>query len=61
MPGLPLYYPVYNYAVAREIRDIRMGPFFDPSDRFSNITEWNLANRPRLPAPTAAASVTPQP
>lgn len=52
MPGLPLYYPVYTYAVAQEIRDIRIGPFFDPSDRFGNIVEWNLANRPRLPAVT---------
>jgi peptide/nickel transport system substrate-binding protein len=61
MPGLPLYYPVYTYAVTRDIRDIRIGPFFDPSDRFGNIAEWNLASRPRLPAPTASVSTTAQP
>jgi peptide/nickel transport system substrate-binding protein len=61
LPALPLFYPVYSYAVTREVQDVRTGPFFDPSDRFSNIPEWNLANRPRVPAPAVEASATPQP
>ena len=42
LPALPLYYSVYNYAVDKEIQGVRVGPFFDSSDRFDNITEWNL-------------------
>jgi peptide/nickel transport system substrate-binding protein len=58
LPALPLYYPVYTFAVTREIRDIRVGPFFDPSDRFNNITEWNLFTIPRVPAPAVDANPT---
>jgi peptide/nickel transport system substrate-binding protein len=61
LPGLPLYYPVYSYALSRDIQDVRIGPFFDPSDRFANITEWNLANRQRVPTPGVEASPTAQP
>ena len=42
LPALPLYYPVYNYAVDQQVKGVRMGPLFDASDRFSTITEWFL-------------------
>jgi len=42
LPALPLYYPVYNYAVDQQVQGVRMGPLFDASDRFSTITEWFL-------------------
>jgi peptide/nickel transport system substrate-binding protein len=42
LPALPLYYPVYNYAVDKQVLGVRMGPLFDPSDRFSTMTEWYL-------------------
>ncbi len=46
LPALPLYYPVYTYAVDRQIQGVQMGPLFDTSDRFANIANWYLvANR----------------
>jgi peptide/nickel transport system substrate-binding protein len=45
LPALPLFYPVYRYAVDREIQGVRMGPLYDPSDRFSTVTEWFLVTR----------------
>jgi peptide/nickel transport system substrate-binding protein len=47
LPALPLYYPVYTYAVDREIQGVRVGPLFDTSDRFANVTEWFLAGQAR--------------
>ena len=59
MPSLPLFYPVYNYAISKDILDVRMGPLYDPSDRFNNVTDWHLAALPHAPSlatatPTAA-------
>ena len=45
LPALPLYYPVYTYAVDASIQGIRIGPLFEPSDRFSTITNWFLVSR----------------
>ena len=42
LPALPLYYPTYNFAVDQSIMGIRIGPMFDPSDRFWNVAEWYL-------------------
>jgi peptide/nickel transport system substrate-binding protein len=58
LPALPLYYPVYSYAVDRQVQGVQMGPLFDPSDRFSTILDWFLIAR----IPTATPpSVTPAP
>jgi len=40
LPALPLYCPIYNYAVKAKIKDVSMGPFFDSSDRLNSIAEW---------------------
>lgn len=48
MPSLPLYYPVYTYAVDRSLLGVQMGPVFDSSDRFSTILNWHLATRRQL-------------
>jgi peptide/nickel transport system substrate-binding protein len=42
MPALPLYHPMYTYAVDNQIQGVRMGPLFDSSDRFSTILSWYL-------------------
>lgn len=42
MPALPLYYLVQSFGVDQEVRGVRIGPFFDPSDRFNYITDWYL-------------------
>jgi peptide/nickel transport system substrate-binding protein len=40
LPALPLYYPVYTYAVDAQIQGVRMGPLFDPSDRLDTAATW---------------------
>jgi len=45
LPALPLFYPVYTYAVTADVQGISVGPLFDPSDRYSSITNWFLITR----------------
>jgi len=45
LPALPLYYPVYNYAVSKEVQGISIGPLFNTSDRFAYITEWHMVSK----------------
>jgi len=42
LPALPLYYPVYTYAVSSDVHGVSIGPIFDPADRFNHITDWYL-------------------
>jgi peptide/nickel transport system substrate-binding protein len=42
LPALPLYYPVYNYAVTKEVQGISIGPLFNTSDRFAYVTDWYM-------------------
>lgn len=42
MPALPLFYPVYNFAIDNSIQGVRLGSMYDPSDRFWNVGEWFL-------------------
>ena len=42
LPALPLFYPVYTYAVDKEMQGVQMGPLFDPSDRLNSILSWFL-------------------
>jgi peptide/nickel transport system substrate-binding protein len=42
LPALPLYYPVYSYAVDNQVQGVRIGPLFEPSDRFDTVTNWFL-------------------
>ncbi|RCK72566.1 MAG: Oligopeptide ABC transporter, periplasmic oligopeptide-binding protein OppA [Anaerolineae bacterium] len=57
LPALPLFYPVYNYAVDDTIQNVRIGPLFDPTDRFSNILQWFV--RARRPQPDSELTPTP--
>ena len=45
LPALPLFYPIYNYGVDKSIQGIRMGPLFEPSDRFFNVNSWFLVSK----------------
>jgi len=56
LPALPLYYPVYTYAVDRDVQGVQMGPLFDGSDRLANITAWFLAGVPKAEGAAAPAS-----
>lgn len=42
LPSLPLFYPVYNYAVKDSINDLSFGPVYNPADRFNNVQEWYI-------------------
>jgi peptide/nickel transport system substrate-binding protein len=48
LPALPLFYPVYSFAVDPEIQGVRVGPLFDTSDRLAGLPGWFLsaANNP---------------
>jgi peptide/nickel transport system substrate-binding protein len=62
LPALPLFYPVYNYAVSGDVQGVSIGPLFDPADRYANLLEWFLLTR-RGSGETATpeASSTPGP
>jgi peptide/nickel transport system substrate-binding protein len=42
MPALPLFFPVYTYAVDSRVQGVSMGPLFDTSDRLATVTRWFL-------------------
>ena len=57
MPSLPLFYPVYTYAVTSDIKGINFGPIFEPADRFNNVHEWYiLIGRDNEPAGDVTAT-----
>ncbi len=56
VPALLLYFPVYTYAVDEQVKGVSMGPLYDPSDRFYNVTSWYLltgsaSQAPQTPTP----------
>jgi len=54
LPSLLLYYPIYNFAIDSQVQGVRVGPLFNPSERFSSIAEWHLIARRSAPlAPRA--------
>jgi len=42
LPSLPLFYPVYTYAVSADINGVNLGPIFEPGDRFNNVQSWYI-------------------
>jgi peptide/nickel transport system substrate-binding protein len=42
LPAIPLYYPVYTYAVSSDVHGVGVGPILDPADRFNNVNSWYL-------------------
>lgn len=51
LPALPLFYPVYSYAVDQQVLGVQMPPLFDTSDRFQTFARWYLVTR-RAPEAT---------
>jgi peptide/nickel transport system substrate-binding protein len=51
LPALPLFYPVYSYAVDQQVFGVQMPPLFDTSDRFQTFERWYLVTR-RAPEAT---------
>lgn len=56
LPALPLYYPVYNFAVSSQVKGVTVGPMFDSSDRFMTVTNWYLVGQQQevVASPTSA-------
>ncbi|MFC1936163.1 peptide ABC transporter substrate-binding protein [Chloroflexota bacterium] len=60
MPALPLFYPMYSYAVDLEVEGVAIGPLYDPSDRFANVNAWFLVSKPGVqPVETPTETQTP--
>jgi peptide/nickel transport system substrate-binding protein len=60
LPSLPLFYPVYTYAISKDINGINFGPIFEPGDRFTNVHEWYiLFGRDTAPAEDATETTVP--
>ena len=58
LPSLPLYYPIYNYAITSRVQGVQVGPLFDPADRFNGIADWFLLAK-KASEPTVPATATP--
>lgn len=48
LPALPLYNPVYNFAVSSKVKGVSVGPLYRTSDRFQNIESWYIVSRTTL-------------
>ncbi|UCH60259.1 MAG: peptide ABC transporter substrate-binding protein [Anaerolineales bacterium] len=57
MPAIPLFYPVYSYAVDNQVQGVTVGSLFDPSDRFADVASWFLVTQ-RAQAPEQTPTVT---
>jgi len=42
LPALPLFYPVYSFAIDNNIQGVRLGALYDNSDRFWNVSDWYI-------------------
>ena len=58
LPSLPLYFPVFTFAVDSQVLGVQLAPIYDISDRFLNFNEWYLVTRRSL---EPAADSTGQP
>jgi len=42
VPTVPLYHPVYSYAVDKRVHAVQVGPMQDNSDRFRTVAQWYI-------------------
>jgi peptide/nickel transport system substrate-binding protein len=45
LPALPLYFPVYTFAIDQRVQGVQAAPLFEPADRFNGIASWYLITR----------------
>ncbi len=45
VPALPLYVPIYTYAVDARTKEVQIGPLMRTGDRFRNIADWYVLQR----------------
>lgn len=58
LPALPLYIPVYSYAVDAQVQGVQVAPLYDSSDRLATFTQWFLLTRRAL-QPEETPTLTP--
>jgi len=54
VPSLLLYYPVYTYAVDKEVKEVQIAPLMSPGDRFRNVASWYMVTQRVLARPGLA-------
>ncbi|MGQ9675240.1 MAG: ABC transporter substrate-binding protein [Chloroflexota bacterium] len=45
LPGIPLYYPVYDFALSKDVKGFEPGLLLRPADRFRNCAEWYVRTK----------------
>ncbi len=45
LPAIPLYVPIYTYAVDARVHDVQIGPLMQTGDRFRNVADWYVLQR----------------
>jgi peptide/nickel transport system substrate-binding protein len=58
MPAIPLFFPIYTYAVDHQVQGIKIGPLYDASDRFNYVEDWYMVAKKASPAETATPTVS---
>jgi len=43
-PALPLFYPVYNYAIDKQVQGVSIGPLFSISERYDTVAKWFMVS-----------------
>jgi len=56
LPALPLFFPVYTYAVDERVLGVQAAPLFEPADRFNTVSSWYLVTRRALEETRQATS-----
>lgn len=54
LPALPLYVPVYSYAIDAQVQGVQVGPLYEPSDRLNTFSRWYLLTRRALEQGTSS-------
>ncbi len=57
LPALPLFYPIYNYAIDETVQGVSIGPLYRPSDRFATVNRWFLIAERTLATETVATPI----
>lgn len=57
LPALPLFYPVYTYAVDNRVLGVQVPLLFEPADRFNEIARWYMVTRRALEQTQQASPV----
>jgi len=60
LPALPLFYPVYTYAVSSKVHNVQIGSLNQPAERFETFHDWYMLTR-RVPVSQVPPQAPPTP